>query len=115
MITEQALQEAIAECQGQRNPNRETCMMLAAFYTIQDHLYPKEGNADAGKTITPTYSYAEPPEPAEQVRYDSGTEFSDAIQGMEINDVLEIMDEAMTTIRALLPRLYAGIMRQLTE
>lgn len=108
MITEQALREAIAECQGERNPNRETCMMLAAFYTIQDHLYPIERYADVGKT----YSYAEPPE---QVRYNSGTEFSDAIRGLPTERVLQVMDEAMTTLQTLLPRLYNGIMRQLSE
>ena len=105
MITEQALREAIAECQGERNPNRDTCMMLAAFYTIQDHLYPE-------RNVIPSYSYAEPPE---QVRYDSGSDFSRAIDGMDMNDVLAVIDEAMDTIKVLLPRLYDGIMRQLTE
>ena len=108
MITEQALQEAIAECQGQRNPNRDTCMMLAAFYTIQDHLFP-HGN----KTPEPSYSYAS--EPTGQVRYDSGTEFSDAIYGRDVNEILPILDDAMDAIKTLLPRLYNGIMRQLTE
>lgn len=107
MITEQALREAIAECQGERNPNRDTCMMLAAFYTIQDHLYPSGDNPSPVQ-----YSFSEPPE---QVRYDSGTEFSDAIQGMNMTAVLEVMDEAMTTLQTLMPRLYNGIMRQLSE
>lgn len=107
MITEQALQEAIAECQGQRNPTRETCMMLAAFYTIQDHLYPS-----ANYNSVPSYSTAEPPE---QVSYDSGSEFSQVINGMPTEKVLSIMDEAMTTLQAIMPRLYHGIMRQLSE
>ena len=34
MITEQDLLEAIAECQGQRNPNANTCIKLAAYYII---------------------------------------------------------------------------------
>lgn len=107
MITEQALREAIAECQGQRNPNRETCMMLAAFYIILDHLYP------SGDSPPPVqYSYAEPPE---QVRYNSGTEFSDAISGLPTERVLQVMDEAMLTLQAIMPRLYNGIMRQLSE
>ena len=106
MITEQALAEAIAECQGQRNPNRDTCMMLAAFYTIQDHLY--------GKT---SYSYAsEPEEQAEtHLTFNSGSEFSQAIQGMDMDRVLKIVDEAMDAVKVMLPRLYAGIMRKLRE
>ncbi len=41
MITEHDLQEAIAECQGKRNPDANTCIKLAAFYTIKEHLFPK--------------------------------------------------------------------------
>ena len=110
MITEQALQEAIAECQGDRNPNRDTCMMLAAFYTIQDHLYPQDHFVEDNKM--PAYSYSEPPG---QVGYDSGTEFSEVIKGKDANRVLEVMDEAMSTIQVLMPRLYDGIIRQLNE
>ena len=106
MITLQDLQAAIAECQGQPNPNRDTCMMLAAFYTIQDHLYPTE-------EPPPQYSYASGQ--AEQVSYSSGTEFSNAIQGKSTDEVLAVMDEAMTTIQVLLPRLYNGIMQELTK
>ena len=41
MITENDLQEAIAECEGVRNPTANTCLKLAAFYTIKDKLYPE--------------------------------------------------------------------------
>ena len=102
MITEEALREAILECQGERNPNRETCMMLAAFYTIQEHLYPK---ADA-----PTYSYAEPPE---QVSYDSGSEFAEAIRGRDWSEILPVLDECMDAVKTMMPRLYKGIMDKL--
>ena len=103
MITEQALEEAILECQGERNPNRDTCMMLAAFYIIQERLYPK----------APSYSFAAP-EQTEQVSYDSGTEFSDAIRGRDVNDILPILDDAMDAVKTMLPRLYNGIMHKLT-
>ena len=105
MITEKELLEAIAECQGQRNPNSSTCMKLASFYTILDHM--KE--PDAKKEETPTYSFALPP----QNEYDSGTEFSDQIRNMDIYDVLAVMDELMTTLSVVNPRLYAGVMRKL--
>jgi hypothetical protein len=39
MITEKDLKEAIAECEGERNPNANTCIKLAAFYTILDNMY----------------------------------------------------------------------------
>lgn len=115
MITEQALQEAIAECQGERNPNRDTCMMLAAFYIIQDRLYP-ERSAEVGKTTEQTYSYAEPPDNRSgQVRYTGGSEFAQTIYGLDVEFVLSVMDEAMDAMKVMLPRLYDGIMRKLED
>ena len=105
MITEKDLQEAIAECQGQRNPNASTCMKLASYYTILDHIGGKQEEPPM-----PQYSYASAPEEA---AYDSGTEFSNRIQGMDINDVLAVMDELMSTLLVVNPRLYAGVMRKL--
>ena len=45
MITEKDLQEAIAECIGQRNPNANTAIKLAAFYTIKRELYGEDKDA----------------------------------------------------------------------
>ena len=109
MITEQALQEAIAECQGQREPNRDTCMMLAAFYTIQDHLYP------------PTrlgYSYAPPPTEtvtsgADEVGDYGDSEFLQAVKGKRPADVWPIMDDLMDTLKVVNRRVYDGIMRKI--
>lgn len=103
MITEQELREAIAECQGQRNPNASTCMKLASFYTILDHIKEEQ---------VPKYSFATKPETS-SFDYDSGTEFSDKIKDADINDVLAVVDELMTTLSAINPRLYAGVMRRL--
>ena len=101
MITEQELIEAIAECQGQRNPNANTCIKLASFYTILDHIEKEE---------EPTYSFASEPSTAV---YDSGTEFSDKIKDMDINDVLKVFDELMTTLYVVNPALYRSVMRML--
>lgn len=109
MITEQDLQEAIAECIGERNPNANTCIKLAAYYTIKANLYPDDREEEQ-----PRYSFApEPSEPADEVTYSSGTEFSDAIQGMRNGDVLAVMDELMSTIGAMSPRLYDSVMNRL--
>ncbi len=111
MITEQALQEAIAECQGERNPNRDTCMMLAAFYTIQDHLYP-------GESRMPSYSFAEPPDKdqysgAESVGSYGSSDFLLAIQGKDPGAMWRIMDELMDTLKMVNERIYNGIMRKI--
>lgn len=106
MIREQELLDAIAECQGQRDPNASTCIKLASFYTILDHI-----NQEEKRYEMPQYSYAGPP--ADVVGYRSDTEFSDRIQGMDVNDVLAVMDELMTTLSVINPRLYDGVMRKL--
>ena len=103
MITERDLQEAIAECQGERNPNANTCIKLAAFYTIKNELF--------GKPEQLTYSYAAPADSV--IDYDSGTEFSELIQGRDPAEIWPIMDELMTAVQAFLPRLYDGTMRRL--
>lgn len=110
MITEQDLQAAIAECEGQRNPNANTCIKLAAFYTIRDHLFP---HTDAKPTPEPViYSTASKP-PGEE--YQSNTDFADLVYGMDKAALMPVMDELMTTLSVLNPRLYAGVMRKLEE
>lgn len=106
MITEKDLLEAIAECQGERNPNANTCIKLAAFYTIRDHLFPQEGENNVE-----SYSYAS--ELAEIVIEGwSGTEFSQAVDGQELYGVLEVIDDLMSTLQVLNPRLYDSVLRK---
>ena len=102
MITEHDLQEAIAECEGDRHPNANTCIKLAAFYTIREHLFPTE---------PPTYSYAAGPSVG--ISYDGESEFAQRINGMEPGDVWPVIDELMDTLKVMMPRLYNGVMMKL--
>lgn len=111
MITERDLQEAILECQGKRNPTSADCMKLAAFLTIQREMF---GGSDNDPVELPPASYAAP-EPTDKVSFDSGSEFSDAIRGMDINDVLDVIDELMSVLQTINPRLYNGVMRKLEQ
>lgn len=105
MITEQDLQAAIAECQGERHPNASTCIKLAAFYTIRNQLF--------GSSV-PSYSFAAAPvDKVENITFESDTEFSQAIQGKPIDDVLPVIDELMQTLAVIQPRLYASVLRKL--
>lgn len=111
MITEQDLQEAIAECQGQRNPNSSTCIKLAAFLTIQKELF---GKPEQRSEVPPPPSYSYAVEPAENtIDYDSGTDFSRAIEGKDPDTVWGIMDELMTALLTVYPRLYYSVMDEL--
>lgn len=111
MITEHDLQEAIAECEGVRNPNANTCIKLAAFYTIQQHMF---GDGD-GREVK--YSFAPSPDSKQEVSvdYDGDSEFSRSIAGKDAWEMWSIMDELMTTLQVINPRLYDGVMRKIAE
>lgn len=109
MITEKDLQEAIAECEGERNPNANTCIKLAAFYTIKEHLFP-----EAIPAPVQAYSYAPPPEPVENtITYDSDTEFGQRIHGRDPGEVWPLIDELTEALAVVNPRLYDSFIQRL--
>lgn len=116
MITEQDLQAAIAECKGQKNPNASTCIKLAAFLIIQEHLYGQPSE-DVSKMEIPTYSYASSPvEPAEAIiDYQSDTEFSQAVDGRKASTVWPVMDELMEVLRVTNKPLYKATIRKIQD
>ena len=107
MITVEELKAAIAEMQGERNPNANTCIKLAAYYTILNEL----------ENSAPSYSYTAAPTLPEidRVVYVPDTDFGRALRGKETASVIEVMDELMTVIQAIQPRLYDGVMRKISE
>ena len=108
MITQQDLKQAIAECQGERNPNANTCIKLAAFLTIQRELFGEEKNAEQ----LPAYSFA--PAPVRNtIEINSDSEFARAVNGMDLDDFLPVMDELMDTLQIVQPRLYSAVMNKL--
>lgn len=111
MITEHDLQEAIAECEGQRNPTANTCLKLAAFYTIRDKMYPAKQEEGKVTMNMPMYSYARSEEQIDAVR----SEFLQVISGLSPEDFLPIMDELMESVRVVIPKLYNAVMDKLTE
>lgn len=119
MITEHDLREAIAECQGVRNPNAQTCIKLAAFLTIQRELFGGGETQPEQLPDQPTergYSFAAPvTEPEPLIYYNSGTDFSRAINGRYADDVWPVMDELLTVLQATNPRLFDGVMRKINQ
>lgn len=104
MISKAEIEKAIAECQGEKYPDANTCIKLAAYYTILDHV------GAYSKSLT-KMSFAS--EPVEVVRYNSNSEFSEAIKGMDTRDVLAVMDDLMDAVQGLVPRLYAATIEKL--
>ena len=107
MITEQDLLEAIAECQGQRNPSSQTCIKLAAYYTILNNLQQSDTPVSHGG-----YSHSSPPNAENIVEYTSGTDFAKIINGKSATDMWAIVDELMSTLMYLNPKLYNDAMRK---
>lgn len=105
MITLGDLDEAIKECEGQRNPNANTAIKLAAFYTIRNELYPR------AEPSQPGYSFSAPP----QAEYTSETEFGTTIRGKETFQVMEIFDDLMSVLRTTQPRLHRRIINQIED
>ena len=106
MITEHDLHEAIAECQGERNPNAQTCIKLAAYYTILHEITDRPAQPEY------LYEYSADPAPAGVV-IDSDSEFAQIVNGRNPAEVWPVVDELMQTLSAVNPRLYAGVMRKL--
>lgn len=106
MITETDLNTAIAECQGKRNPDAKTCMMLAAFYTIKREMFGEEKHAEA-----PSYSYA--PAPVAVIEADGNSDFARAIDGKDQEEVIPVLDELMQTLSVIQPKLYDAVMTKL--
>ena len=131
MITLQDLNSAIAECQGERHPNANTCIKLAAYLTIRKEMFgdeekqtafpvlPGYSTQAAPQTNYPTAPVQTAPSPQEQaettIDFDSGSEFSRAIDGREAYSVWAVMDELMEVLNATNPRLFDGVMRKIHE
>lgn len=109
MITKQDLDEAIAECQGQRNPNANTCIKLASFFIIRRELF-KEDKEDE-QFSQPMFSYSS----GENIigRY-GDSEFLEAVDGKPIENVMLVMNELMDSMQVLQPRIYDSVMRKVS-
>ena len=111
MITKQDLIEAIAECEGTKNPNANTCIKLAAYYTIFDNLY---GASQAPTNTTENVGYS----------YDSGvpdielkgdSDFAEIVRNKTVQKAFPAIEELVETIHLLNPRLYDSFINKLSE
>ena len=115
MITEKDLQEAIAECEGQRNPNANTCIKLAAFYVIKNQLYPS-----AKTPAAVNYSFSSSPtqhldRKINDYIINSNSEFARAVEEAGEYHAWKVMDDLMSTLSVINPQLYNSILRKMAE
>ena len=105
MIKVEDLHEAIAECEGTRNPNSSTCIKLAAYYTILQHL---EGDIMPTEVAT-GYSNSS----GIQIGVDN--EFLNELDGKSPQAVWALIAEFVETIYVVEPKLYRAMMRKAKE
>lgn len=106
MITEKDLQEQIEKYQGQIDITPKQCIELAAMYILKHFIYPN----DDLQLNASNYSFATTPD---QITYDSGSEFSNAIQNMGVDEVISVMDELMEATYVYNKPLYNATIRKL--
>ena len=108
LITEKDLREAIAECEGIRNPTSNTCMKLAAYYTILNQM-----NNQPKEETVPNYSFSSGPT-YEDLPY-SNSSFSQEVMDKGINKVFPVLDELMDALMVINPKLYRNTMTKLSD
>ena len=93
LITRKDLLEAIEKCQGQKNPNANTCIKLAAYLTILNHTPEDESG----------FSFANRP----------SSEFMSIVKTKKTDDVLIAIDDLMEELQGVAPKLYYETMERL--
>lgn len=101
MITISDLDAAIAECQGQPNPNANTCIKLASYLIIKKYMLDEQ-NKKTDQAFNQTGNF-----------FDSESEFWKKIKSKPISETLGLFDEVMTTIQVINPPMYASILRKI--
>ena len=100
MINKRDLERAIAQCE-RGDQDYASCQKLATLYEVHDHLY---GQAEQTKSTEEAVVgvYGESP-------------FLQSISGAPADQIWSVMDELMSTLEIINPRLYRGVMRKIAE
>lgn len=111
MFTKAELLDAINDLEGGRH-SIQNCEKLAAIYTVLDHLYPEECN-DKSNYFSNYSGALEPVSIESKIPGYGETDFLQAIKGKDAEGMWLLMDELMTTLAVINPRLYDGVMRKI--
>lgn len=108
MISEHELLDAIEAVEG----NCETlsdCEKLAVYYTVYDHLFgKKDSHIERGYSLRPE------DQREEKISVPLvASEFLKVADGMNSRKFWEIIDELVSTIEVINPKLYDGLLRKM--
>lgn len=74
-----------------------------------------KGNSSSQDLEPMLQSYSFANEAENTIGYQSGTEFSDAVYGKDVDEIMAVMDELMSTLSVINPPLYRSVMRRVAE
>lgn len=97
MISLDELNKTILDLETNRDTTYATCERLAWLYIVRDHINSKQSK-----------------EPL-NVSGSSSSEFLQAVNGKSGEAVWNIMDELMSAIKTLHPRMYDSVLRKINE
>lgn len=109
MIREEDLREAIAECEGIRNPSASTCIKLASYYALLNHKFGT--HTESEKQENHSYSFTSAPASLPF----SDSELSRIVEEKGIDRCFPVIDESISALEVVLPKLYRATMRKLEE
>ena len=87
----------------------QNCEKLAAVCTVLEHLYPE----DTIPEFEDNYSGAVIP--TNIIGSYGDSEFLSEINGRNLDEIIPLLDELITAIQVVNPRLYASFMRKLVD
>ena len=100
MITEFDLKEAIAECEGTRNPTSATCVKLAAYYSLLDRQKPQMDSGYSGASFGESIPY-------------TNSYFSQVVERIGMPRAFPVIDELMETLYVVNRPLYESVMAKI--
>ena len=90
MIDLNVIDDEIAAIEEDEDTTYETCRILAALYTVSDHLRAKRAREEG-----------------------TATEFMSAASGVPLPDLLAVMDEHMSALKVVFPKEYQSVIRKM--
>lgn len=95
MLSKEEIEKAIKITETQ-TINYQTCEKLAVFYYLLDRLYPEQTS-----------------KPKESKNIVTDSEFLRAVENVELDDALMLIDELLETVKLLHVDLYNAFMKKL--
>lgn len=100
MINLETIEREINEIEARCDTTYRTCERLAWLYICRDHLKPTDSQSVTATAMVPP---------------SDGSEFLRAASGKRLDDVMDVIDEHLETIRVMFPTTYDNIIRRVRD